>query len=69
MKISARNQWQRQGHQGGPGSGKRRGTLTIAPGVEVVAVISTASADVLALAPGKAATAMVKASSVLVATD
>ena len=69
MKISARNQWQGKVTKVVRGPVSAEVTLTIAPGVEVVAVISTASADALALAPGKAATAMVKASSVLVATD
>jgi molybdopterin-binding protein len=69
MKISARNHW----------SGKVKGlvkgpvntevTIGIAKGVDVVAVISTASAAALKLKVGKKAHALVKASSVLVATD
>ena len=69
MKISARNQWQGKVTKVVRGPVSTEVTLTIASGVEVVAVISTTSADALALAPGKAATAMVKASSMLVATD
>ena len=69
MKISARNQF--------PGTVKRivRGpvsaevTVSIAPDIEVVAVISTASADSLGLARGKQALVLIKASSVLVGVD
>ncbi len=69
MKISARNQWQGTITNVVRGPVSAEVTIEVAPGVVVVAVISTASADALALAPGKPATAMVKASSVLVATD
>ena len=44
-------------------------TITIANGVDVVATISTRSADALGLAVGKRAQALVKASSVVVAVD
>jgi len=44
-------------------------TLTIAPGFEIVSVISTRSADALGLKPGLRAYGLVKASSVMVATD
>ena len=44
-------------------------TITVAPGVEIVAVISTRSADSLQLAIGKPAHALIKASSVIVGTD
>jgi molybdopterin-binding protein len=69
MKISARNQWKGTVTNVVRGPVSAEVTIQVAPGVEVVAVISTASADALALAPGKAATAVVKASSVLVAID
>jgi molybdopterin-binding protein len=44
-------------------------TIEVAPGVDVVAVISTVSAEALGLARGKRAHALIKASSVVVAID
>ena len=44
-------------------------TLGIAPGVEIVSVITKASAASLGLAEGKIASAVIKASSVMVAVD
>lgn len=69
MKISARNQWSGKVAKITKGPVSTEVTLTVAPGIDVVAVISTTSADALGLAVGKSATAMVKASSVLVAID
>ena len=43
--------------------------LSVAPGIEIVAVISTPSAKALKLKEGKKAYAVIKASSVMVATD
>ena len=69
MKISARNQWQGTVKQVSKGPVSTEVTIGIAPGVDVVAVISTVSAIALGLAVGKPAHALGKASSVLVATD
>ena len=44
-------------------------TVSIASGIDVVAVISTASADNLDLAAGKPAHVLIKASNVLVGVD
>jgi molybdopterin-binding protein len=44
-------------------------TTEIVPGMSVVAVISSRSADALGLRVGKAAHALIKASSVIVAVD
>jgi len=44
-------------------------TIAIAGGVDVVATISTRSAEALGLAVGKPAHALVKASSVIVGVD
>jgi molybdopterin-binding protein len=44
-------------------------SLEIAPGIEIVATISTRSADVLGLTVGKRAYAIIKASHVIMATD
>jgi molybdopterin-binding protein len=63
MKISARNKAMVKG----PVSTEV--TVTVAPGVDVVAVISTGSADSLGLAMGKSAHVLIKASSVLVGVD
>ena len=69
MKISARNHWTGvvKGIMKGPVSTEV--ILTIAPGIEVVAIISTHSAEALGLDIGKPAQAFVKASSVLVGTE
>lgn len=44
-------------------------TLEVAPGVELAAIITLASAESLGLEEGKDAYAVVKASSVMVAVD
>ena len=44
-------------------------TLEIAPGVEIVSIITKASAVSLGLEEGKIASAVIKASSVMVAVD
>jgi molybdopterin-binding protein len=44
-------------------------TLEIAPGVEIVSIITKASVLSLGLAEGKTASAVIKASSVMVAVD
>jgi len=44
-------------------------TLEIAPGVEIVSIITKASAASLGLAEGKIASAVIKASSVMIAVD
>ncbi len=43
--------------------------IEVAPGVEVVAIITKSSAERLGLAPGKTAYAVVKASDVMVAVE
>ena len=69
MKISARNQFQ------GKVSAIRRGaindevTLDIAPGQSLVATVTRESAEVLGLKEGVEATALIKASSILLVTD
>ena len=44
-------------------------TLEVAPGVEIVALITKASAASLGLAQGKVASAVIKASNVMIAID
>jgi molybdate transport system regulatory protein len=67
MQTSARNQFAGtvKGLIKGPVSTEV--TITVAPGLEIVATISTRSADALGLAVGKPAHALIKASSVIVA--
>jgi molybdopterin-binding protein len=69
MKISARNviKGRITGMVKGPVSTEV--TLKIAHGIEIVSVISTNSAKNLKLKTGKKAFAVIKASSVMVATD
>jgi molybdopterin-binding protein len=69
VKISARNQFSGTVKQLVRGPVSAEVTVTIAPGIEVVAVISTTSADNLDLADGKPARVFIKASSVLVGVD
>ena len=69
MKTSARNHFTGTVKNIVKGPVSAEITLGIAPGIDVVAVISTASADELGLAVGKPAQVLIKASSVLVATD
>ena len=69
MKISARNQFSGTVKQVVKGPVSAEVTVTIAPGIDVVAVISTTSANNLGLAIGKPAQVVIKASSVLVGVD
>jgi molybdopterin-binding protein len=52
-----------------PGAVNVEVVIEIAPGVEVVSIITMASANSLGLAVGKEAYAVVKASNVIVAVD
>ena len=61
MKISARNTIQ--------GTVSAEVVLSVAPGIEIVAVISTPSTKALKLKKGTKAYAIIKASSVMVAVD
>ena len=69
MKTSARNQFKGTVRELIKGPVSAEVTISIAPGVEIVATISTRSADGLGLAVGKPVHALIKASSVVVATD
>ncbi|MDZ8055105.1 MAG: molybdopterin-binding protein [Aulosira sp. ZfuVER01] len=69
MEISARNALKATVKKVVAGSVNSEVTLEIAPGVEVVAIITKSSADKLGLAEGKQAYAVIKASDVLVAVD
>ncbi|HTS22433.1 MAG TPA: TOBE domain-containing protein [Casimicrobiaceae bacterium] len=69
MKISARNQFSGTVKNVVRGPVSAEVTITVAPGIDVVAVISAGSAQSLGLAAGKPAHVLIKATSVLVGVD
>lgn len=69
MKISARNTIKGTVKNVILGPVSAEVTLRIAPGIDIVAVISTRSAERLKLKKGKKAYAVIKASTVMVGTD
>lgn len=69
MKISARNTIKGTVKHVVLGPVSAEVLLRVGPGIDVVAVISTASAKALKLKKGKKAYAVIKASSVMVAID
>lgn len=69
MKTSARNQFPGTVRAIVKGPVSTEVTVSVAPGVDVVAVISTASANNLSLAVGKPAHVLIKASSVMVGVE
>lgn len=69
MKISARNVLKGKVKKVVKGTVNAEVTLQVAKGVEVVAMISLASAESLGLEKGKSAYALIKATSVMVGTD
>ncbi|MGK7919809.1 MAG: molybdopterin-binding protein [Trichodesmium sp.] len=69
MKISARNTFKGTVKKVVTGTVDTEVTLEIAPGLEIVSVITKTSAETLGLTEGKEAYAVIKASDVIVATD
>jgi molybdopterin-binding protein len=69
MKTSARNHFTGTVKSLVKGPVTTEVTITVAPGVQVVATISSYSAEALALAVGKPVHALIKASSVIIAVD
>ena len=69
MKLSARNVLKGRIIKIVDGAVNCEVTLEIAPGVEVVAIITKASVQALELAVGRDAFAVIKASSVMVAVE
>jgi molybdopterin-binding protein len=69
MQISARNVLKGKVTKLVDGAVNCEVTLEIAPGVEIVSIITKTSATSLGLAEGKAASAVIKASSVMIAVD
>ena len=69
MKLSARNVIKGRVVSVTPGAVNVEVVIEIAPGVEVVSIITKHSAESRGLAAGKEAYAVVKASSVMIAVD
>ena len=69
MKLSARNVLKGRVVALTPGAVNVEVVIEIAPGVQVVSIITKSSAESLGLAVGKDAYVVVKASSVMVAVD
>ncbi|HIK43790.1 MAG TPA: TOBE domain-containing protein [Leptolyngbyaceae cyanobacterium M65_K2018_010] len=69
MKVSARNTLKGTIKKITAGTVNAEVVIEVAPGVDVVAMVTKASAEALGLAEGKEAYALVKASSIMVAVD
>lgn len=69
MQISARNALKGTIKNIAEGAVNTEVLLEVAPGVEITAIITKASAEKLGLSVGKAAYAVVKSSDVMVAVD
>ncbi|MGC9527129.1 MAG: TOBE domain-containing protein [Limnospira sp.] len=69
MKLSARNTIKGTVKKLVVGAVNAEVTLEVAPGVEVVSIISKASAENLGLAEGSEAYAVIKASNVMLALE
>ena len=69
MKLSARNQLAGTVKSVTHGAVNSEVVLELPGGVEIVAVVTRSSAEALGLAPGGAARAVIKASSVMIAAD
>ena len=69
MEVSARNALKGKVTKVVPGAVNTEVTIEVAPGIEVAAIITKASAEKLGLAEGKEAYAVLKATDVLVAVD
>ncbi len=69
MKISARNSLKATVKKIVNGSVNTEVTLELASGIELVSIITKASAEKLGLAEGKQAYAVIKSSDVIIAVD
>jgi molybdopterin-binding protein len=69
MQVSARNAIKGKVKKIVPGAVSTEVMLEVAPGIEVVAIITKSSAQGLGLSLGKAVYAVVKATDVMVAVD
>ena len=69
MRLSARNVLKGTVKQVTPGAVNSEIIIELPGGIEVVSIITKASADGLELAPGKEVYAVIKASNVMVAVE
>jgi molybdopterin-binding protein len=69
MKISARNVLSATVKSVTPGAVDTEIVVELAPGVEVVSIITKKSAETLGLKPGAKAYAVIKASNVMIGVD
>lgn len=69
MEISARNSLKTTVKKVVTGSVNTEVTLEVAPGIELVSIITKSSAEKLGLEEGKQAYAVIKSSDVIVAVD
>jgi len=69
MKISARNRLAGIVRRIQPGAVNAEVTLEIAPGIEVVSIVTNDAVEELALTVGERAYAVIKASSVMIGID
>lgn len=69
MKVSSRNTLKGTVKKVVPGAINTEITLEVAPGVEVVSIITKSSVERLDLSEGKEAVAVIKASDVVIAVD
>ena len=69
MKLSARNVLKGKVKSVKPGAVNSEVLIELAPGIELVAIITKESAERLGLSAGSPAYAVIKASSVMIATD
>lgn len=69
MLISARNSFKGTVKKVEPGAVNTEVTLEIAPGVEVVSIITKSSAEKLDITEGKEVYAVVKSTDVIIAID
>ncbi len=68
-RVSARNMFPAEVRRVTLGSINAEIALSLAPGVEAIAIITRASAEALALVPGRLVYAVIKSSDVMVAVD
>jgi molybdopterin-binding protein len=69
MKLSARNVLSATVKKVTPGAVDSEVIVELAPGIEVVAIITKQSAEKLGLKPGSKAYAIIKASNVMIGVD
>jgi molybdopterin-binding protein len=69
MKVSARNILPASVKTVTPGTVDNEVVMELAPGIQVVAIITKVSAERMGLKPGSKAYAIIKASSVMIGVD